>query len=108
LKNCRKCGNSCGEGYVCRDGSCVVPEGGKVCDNRVVFTNTDSSNCVDCGIKCSLDRTCLSGSCECSMKTQTKCGMSCFYLRSDSNNCGKCGNVCPQGIFCTDSTCQFL
>ncbi len=94
--NCGACGNVCGPGTTCQNGTCACPVGQTLCNGRCVSTQTDNSNCGTCGNLCGAGATCQSGVCQCAPGT-TRCGNTCVNTQTDTNNCGACARVCPAG-----------
>ncbi len=63
--NCGTCGNVCGEGLTCQDGSCEpCPGGATPCDGVCTNLAFDTQNCGGCGIICAGGDTCSGGICQ--------------------------------------------
>lgn len=65
--HCGACGNACGEGMVCAEGTCLDPceEGTTLCGSECVDTETSNQNCGACGHRCGAGSTCKDAVCEC-------------------------------------------
>jgi hypothetical protein len=120
--NCGTCGNICGGGTACVNGTCTgggneCPDGQTRCGDVCVNLSTDDSNCGACGNVCQNGATCSNGICsgggeDCPSGT-ARCNGVCINILSDNGNCGACGNVCPSGYVCSsgacvDPMCQFV
>jgi hypothetical protein len=106
--NCGGCGNVCGDGACCSNGSCesVCATGQQWCDDQCVDTENDNKNCGACGSPCP-DGTCCNGA-ECAsicLDGEVWCGDACVDPANDSDNCGACGNKCSDGTCCNDGSC---
>lgn len=79
--NCGACGNRCGAGLVCCNGSC---------------TNITSSNshCGTCTTVCA--------------STDTCCSSACVNTKDNDTNCGACGTRCAVLTGCSGGSCQLL
>lgn len=63
--NCGKCGESCGTGKTCTNGTCVCNVGTTLCSEKCVNLKTDGANCGSCGTPCNGGSTCNFGKCVC-------------------------------------------
>lgn len=127
---CGRCGNVCGAGQVCSNGSCqftcsqadggvslVSCPGGATC----ISLANNLANCGRCGNVCGANihahATCVSGVCgnacntgfgDCDNVVANGCERE---LSSDPLHCGTCGNVCPARAnattSCSSSSCRF-
>lgn len=107
--HCGRCGNACGGGQSCTNGTCACPPGETFCMalNRCVNLGTDNNNCGACGVVCGAGTRCSNGTCVANCPAgQMLCGASCVTLSSDRNNCGMCGNQCAAGRVCTGGACM--
>ncbi|NLE88129.1 MAG: hypothetical protein GX607_17225 [Myxococcales bacterium] len=87
------CGNACGEGLFCSQGSCVssCAPGEEACGQSCVATQgNDPNNCGACGNVCTGGRVCVTGACECDAG-RTWDGTSC---------------ACPDGTSWTGASCE--
>jgi hypothetical protein len=68
--NCGACGNACGAGATCTNGTCVAPlscpAGQAICGNACAVLSKDRNNCGACGRVCSPTEFCQFGECACS------------------------------------------
>ena len=69
--NCGACGNKCGEGQICKSGSCENGVGPTYCGSASVDISSDPANCGQCGKSC--DGVCSNGSCNSSMCPASGC-----------------------------------
>jgi Cys-rich repeat protein len=88
--NCGTCGNVCGNGLVCRNGSCTCVN----CN----FPNA-SSRCVNGA--CVMGP-CLAGFADCNMIPKDGCEVD---LNGDRKNCTGCGIACPLAQVCAGGMC---
>ena len=110
-QNCGECGNVCGEGSCCSNGTCVstCPEGQVLCDGQCVDLNNDSDNCGACGNSCPGGACCDGGQCtsECDPGSEYCAEQDiCSDTLTDPENCGACGNVCGEGECCEEGICS--
>lgn len=108
--NCGACGNVCGDGTCCSNGSCVsvCPAGQIFCNGVCVDPQNDPSNCGACGNTCAEGSCCSGGACVTESACEAGeafCDGLCRDLQNDSQNCGTCGNVCGEGSCCNEGTC---
>jgi hypothetical protein len=100
--NCGGCGNACGNGQLCCNGSCHNP-------------SSDGNNCGTCGHSCGGSTQCCGGSC---VSTDTRdhcggcggcgtgqacCGGNCVDTTT-TDHCGGCGG-CSTGQACCGGSC---
>lgn len=78
VDNCGACGNACGAGQYCCQGSCLIAA-------------TKTVPACDCPTSC--------GALAC-------CGAMCKDLESDAGNCGACGRKCGPGKMCKAGVCR--
>ena len=91
VNNCGACGNKCGQGLACINGSCT-------CNNCVIPGS--KTKCVN--FVCTFDG-CLPGYTNCDNNVQNGCEV---QTDSDPKNCGACGNVCPMNTpSCANGQC---
>ncbi|MCK6510608.1 hypothetical protein L6R29_11645 [Myxococcota bacterium] len=102
--HCGSCGNTCGNGKVCKEGNCQCPIGQADCGGGCVDTKTSSQHCGSCGNSCAAPKSCVGGQCACP-SSQTLCGGSCVDLASDGQNCGGCGKACATQQVCSKGLC---
>jgi len=106
--NCGACGNTCGDGTCCSNGSCVslCATGDLWCDGQCADIQDDSNNCGGCGIICGDGTCCNNGSCEslCG-ESQVWCDNLCVDFQNDSGSCGSCGTPCGDGTCCDGGAC---
>jgi hypothetical protein len=95
--HCGACGNSCGEGEVCRMGSCTAscPAGQMDCGGTCVNAQVNPEHCGECGVACDPGQVCNQGSCavECAEEL-TACSGACVDTSFNPNHCGGCGQAC--------------
>jgi hypothetical protein len=107
-QNCGACGNVCGDGTCCSNGSCVslCGEGQTWCDGECVDLRDDSNSCGTCDAVCG-DGTCCNQATCASLcpQGQVWCGNHCVDLNNDSANCGSCSNTCGDGTCCNGGAC---
>ncbi len=112
--NCGACGNVCGGGKFCQNGTCACPGGMLDCNGVCAFVQGgDPDNCGACGNVCPPgSRLCGPGPagpnpvCQpCANFGQTECNGRCVDTHNDQNNCGACGTACATGQACVDGTC---
>jgi hypothetical protein len=114
--NCGACGNVCGAGSHCSEGTCVTlcPVGTTLCGDTCVDLQNDPANCGSCGHACGDNQICTTGACvTCTPPAQTACDNRCVNVHTDAENCGSCGvncnalcpstgqGACSQGNSCT-------
>jgi hypothetical protein len=108
-QNCGACGNVCGDGTCCTNGSCV-----SVCDAGETFCNgecrdlqNDNANCGACGSVCGEGSCCVEGACTAFACEEDRglCEGACLDVQNDSANCGTCGNACANGTCCFEGAC---
>jgi hypothetical protein len=113
-EHCGACGNTCSEGMVCREGSCVQVCGKNQtrCDGSCTNLDSDPDHCGACGRECTADLEgatagCSSGTCfqECVGGGQV-CGGECVETDSDPSNCGSCGNTCETDVEGAIAVCR--
>ena len=61
--NCGRCGNVCGMGMVCTNGTCACPAGQVVCHGACANTQSDPLNCGMCNLACPSGMACVAGMC---------------------------------------------
>ena len=113
--NCGACGNVCGAGTHCSEGTCVTvcPVGTTLCGDTCVDLQNDPANCGSCGNACGDNQICTSGACfTCRPPEQTACDNRCVNVHTDAENCGACGvncnTLCPssgQGACSQGNSC---
>ncbi len=62
-RNCGGCGEVCGTGEVCRQGSCECRPGLTLCNGACVDTTADPFNCGSCGNDCGENNRCKASQC---------------------------------------------
>jgi len=104
--NCGECGNSCGSGSSCVEGTCTCQDGFESCDGACVDPQSDPDHCGGCGEACSAEEVCSLGGCsdECS-DGLTACGRNCVDLDTSVLHCGECENACDGGRLCEGGDC---
>ena len=109
--NCGSCGNVCGDGTCCSNGSCVSLCGSdrSWCNGECADLANDNTSCGSCGYACG-DATCCNDSACASIcpDGQVWCDNRCVDLDNDSANCGACGSACGDGSCCNDGSCALL
>jgi hypothetical protein len=107
--HCGECGNACGLGESCVDGTCetVCEEGFTDCGGTCVDTDASRGHCGSCGNTCASGEVCVDGTCElsCGGSTETLCGDACVDLSSNPLHCGACDNACAAGEVCSGGSC---
>jgi hypothetical protein len=106
--NCGACGNVCGDGTCCSNGSCesLCADGQVWCDGACVDLRNDSANCGACGSTCGDDSCCFEGACaSLCADGQVWCDGRCADVEDDSANCGACGATCGDGTCCFEGGC---
>ncbi len=102
--NCGVCGNACGAGLECRDGSCVCPDGELLCGETCRDPLSDGANCGACGVVCGGGQVCDAGECLCPFGG-IFCDGQCRDPQTNGQHCGSCGNVCSGGEVCSAGEC---
>jgi hypothetical protein len=118
-QHCQRCGDACGSGAACCDGTCRSAE---------EFRH-DDQNCGGCGRACGEDTYCCwndciprggttglpadrdACGCEQDCRSLMCCGKECVDLQNDPYNCGFCGNDCTRMLLrscCTRGQCTQL
>lgn len=114
-RNCGRCGNVCGKGQTCTNGTCSGEAGSCAtgqtkCPGGCADLATNRRNCGQCGNVCGKGQTCTNGQCSggaASCATgQVKCPGGCVDVTTNRRNCGQCGNACGKGQTCTNGTCS--
>ncbi len=121
--HCGACGNVCGLGTVCSNGTCKVPcPAGKIaCGGACVDPLTDPTWCGasgDCGGAnagsiCPSYETCQAGACACPVAGQIACGGACVDPQTSTAFCGASGDcagthagvACAAGQVCQAGAC---
>lgn len=114
VNNCGACGNVCGGGTTCVNGTCTgggngCSSGQTRCNGTCVNLSSDNNNCGACGNVCLDGSTCSNGVCrgggdDCGFGA-ARCNGVCINILSDSANCGACGVVCAADEICTFGAC---
>lgn len=107
-QNCGSCGNVCGDGTCCSNGSCVSLCGDdrRWCDGECADLANDSNSCGACGNVCGDGTCCDDASCASICPSgQGWCDNHCVDLANDSANCGICGSACGAGTCCNGGAC---
>ena len=106
--NCGACGNTCGDGTCCSNGSCVslCAVGDLWCNGQCADIQDDSNNCGGCGVICGDGTCCNNGTCAslCG-EGRVWCDNRCVDFANDSGSCGSCGTPCADGTCCNGSAC---
>ena len=106
--NCGACGNVCGDGACCSNGSCVslCAVGDLWCNGECADIQDDSNNCGGCGTICGDGTCCNNGTCQslCDVG-RLWCNNQCVDFGNDSGSCGSCGTPCGSGTCCDGGSC---
>ncbi len=81
--NCGQCGNVCGNGLVCKNGSCTC----QACNFANAMSSCVNNNCIM--------GACNAGFGDCNNLSNDGCEVN---TNTDPKNCGGCGNVCPMNL----------
>jgi len=107
--NCGACGNVCGDGACCSNGSCVslCAVGDLWCNGECADIQDDSNNCGGCGTICGDGTCCNNGTCQslCDVG-RLWCNNQCVDFGNDSGSCGSCGTACGDGTCCNNGACE--
>jgi hypothetical protein len=106
VRNCGRCGSTCGMGQVCQAGGCSCLSGLAACGQTCTDTSYDPQNCGNCGNACAPGLFCSAGTCtsECGASLMA-CGAACVNTMTAVAHCGGCNNACPAGLACSGGTC---
>ena len=105
-KHCGKCDQACGDGTICKNGSCVFCpyDQPSRCGNTCASVMEDNKHCGKCDNACSKTLTCQAGRCVCAHESQS-CSEGCVFLDFNPKHCGKCENKCKDTERCYLGSC---
>jgi hypothetical protein len=115
---CGSCGNTCGPGQVCSDGTCIgaCSPPSTQCDQTCANLVTSPQRCGGCASPCRHGLgeavTCVAGTCRSACQQgHTLCGDRCLDTANHPLNCGACDHACPEGdngsASCLEGRCYF-
>jgi 6-phosphogluconolactonase (cycloisomerase 2 family) len=108
--NCGACGNACGAGEACDNGTCALECSGgtTMCGQSCVDTQNDPAHCGGCDNACdAAQEACFAGQCgaTCGDSGLLRCGDSCVDPMSDAAHCGGCDSPCAGTDACVSGQC---